>query len=295
MLIQAFTIAILVTSTLSTTGALSVPTSAPLQATPDFGKRCEGGDCTYGGTATTLTANTITTTVLSTTSVPCYITTYVTDSTTTTSTFYSTDIITSTVTEKGIVTVIKYQPTPVLKSSTWESVTHITQTGTTFWQETGGSAYEETVTGDTQTIGGGINGGKNYDDGNKNGGYDNGKNGYGNGSGNWNGANPGTTVQISTAAATGTAWTHAAAAAAGQGVTKVNANGQAVTTAVVGGWGATNGNVVAGNAAGVTANANGIAVNWSSGVLSKDQTSSLLIVATELSTVIVFEIVYCSS
>jgi hypothetical protein len=258
------------------------PTPVPISNTQDLAKRCNDGDCSYGGTAQTLTANTVTTTVLSTTSVPCYVTTYVTDSTTTTSTVYSTDIITSIVTEKGIVTVIKYQPTPLLKSSVYESVIEITQTGTTFWQETTGSAYDETITGTTETIGGGTSGGKS---------------GYGHGQGNaagWGGAS-GTTVLISTATATGqkSAWTHATAAAAGvQGVTTINANGQAVTTAAAaGGWA----NAVAGTnaatraGAATTVDANGVSVNWS-GAWSKEDLSSVMVILGALGTVLIFEV-----
>lgn len=249
-------------------------TPTPTSHTQDVTKRCNDGECTYGGTAQTLTANTVTTTVLSTTSVPCYITTYVTDSTTTTSTVYSTDIITSTVTEKGTVTVIQYQPTPILKSSTFESVIQITQTGTTFWQEDQGSAYEKTITGDTQTIGGDTSGGKkDY--------------GNGNGSGNW-GASPGTTVLISTAAATGpgSAWTHAAAAEA-QGVTTIKADGGVVNTATAtGGWA----NAAAvGTANGAAVNANGVAVQWS-GAWTKDDISGLLVILAAVGAVLVFEI-----
>jgi len=122
--------------------------------------RCDIQPCSYGtGQAETLQASVVTSTILSTTSVPCYITTYVTDSTTTTETIYSTETVTSTVTEKGTVYIIKYSPTPVIKSTVYESVIQITQTQTAMWVETEGAYSEETVTGDTSTIAGGTGGG----------------------------------------------------------------------------------------------------------------------------------------
>jgi hypothetical protein len=127
-------------------------------------RRCDNPPCEYGlGPATTLQASVVTTTILSTTSVPCYITTYVTESTTTTETIYSTETVTSTVTEKGTVYIIKYSPTPVIKSTVYESVIQITQTQTAMWVETEGAYSEETVTGDTKTVDGGTGGG--YDKG----------------------------------------------------------------------------------------------------------------------------------
>ena len=193
-------------------------TSAPIQPTnadptKALAARCGDGDCTFGGTATTLQAATVTTTILSTTSVPCYITTYVTDSTTTTSTVYSTDTITSTVTKDNTVFVYKYSPTPVLMSSVYESVLEFTQTYTSYWQTESGAAYESTVTGDSNTLGGGVGGG--------------------NGEG-----------VISTADATDSAWTHAAADNAG---TTVGGNGWAAAagTTPVGAAGTAGGNGVA--------------------------------------------------
>lgn len=234
-----------------------------------------GGDCKYGGTAETLKPDFVTITVLSTTSVPCYITTYVTDSTTITTTVYSTDIITSTVTEKGTVTVIKYQPTPVLKTTVFESVIQITQTATSVWLESEGSAFESTITGDTQTIGGGIDQGKKHGDV-----YDNGGGRKGNG---------GTTARISAAGAAapgGSAWTHAAG---GIGATAVGAN---LAFNTVGGWaGAANGNNnLAAGAAGATVNGNGVAVNWNAGQTRRDDISTVLIVFGAVISIVLFEV-----
>jgi len=140
------------------------PLLEPTLAARTLIPRCDSPPCSYGpGPAETLQASVVTSTILSTTSVPCYITTYVTESTTTTETIYSTETITSTVTEKGTVYIIKYSPTPVIKSTVYENVIQITQTQTAMWVETEGSYYEETVTGDTSTIGGGTGGG--YDKG----------------------------------------------------------------------------------------------------------------------------------
>ena len=142
------------------------PISEPTLSARALLPRCDSPPCSYGpGPAETLQASVVTSTILSTTSVPCYITTYVTESTTTTETIYSTETITSTVTEKGTVYIIKYSPTPVIKSTVYENVIQITQTQTAMWVETEGSYYEETVTGDTSTIGGGTGGG--YDHGEK--------------------------------------------------------------------------------------------------------------------------------
>ena len=141
-----------------------IPLSEPTLAARTLLPRCDNPPCSYGpGSAETLQASVVTSTILSTTSVPCYITTYVTDSTTTTETIYSTETVTSTVTEKGTVYIIKYSPTPVIKSTVYESVIQITQTQTAMWVETEGAYSEETVTGDTSTIAGGTGGG--YDNG----------------------------------------------------------------------------------------------------------------------------------
>jgi len=244
--------------------------------------RCDDGDCTFGGAAETLKADTVTTTVLSTTSVPCYITTYVTDSTTTTSTVYSTDTITSTITQEGTVTVIKYQPTPVLKTSTYESVTQITQTATSVWLESQGSAYESTITGDTKTIGGGV--GQSTDDDISYQSHDN--------DGGWK-VSDGAGVPLPAAGATvagASAWTHATAAGAvaGVGATAIGANAATGTT---GGWAAAvngNGAVVTG-AAGATVNANGVAVNWNGGRRRQDDSSTVLVVAAATMTIVLFK------
>jgi hypothetical protein len=186
---------------------------------------------------------------------------------------YSTDIITSTITEKGTVTVVQYEPTPVLKSTTYESVQEITHTSTTFWTETEGSAYTETQTGSVETIGGETSGGKTDEQGG----------GKGDG---WGGAGvagqAGTTVRISTAdptiTASASAWTHATAAAA---------NLQATTPG--GGWaGAAVGGTV--TAAGVTAAGAGVAVNWNAGTLARGDVSSMIVVGWAIGLVLLFEI-----
>jgi hypothetical protein len=151
-------------STPTSTYVHETPLSEPTLAARTLLPRCDNPPCSYGpGPAETLQASVVTSTILSTTSVPCYITTYVTESTTTTETIYSTETITSTVTEKGTVYIIKYSPTPVIKSTVYENVIQITQTQTAMWVETEGAYYEETVTGDTSTIDGGTGGG--YDHG----------------------------------------------------------------------------------------------------------------------------------
>ncbi|WVF65718.1 hypothetical protein IAT40_000449 [Kwoniella sp. CBS 6097] len=147
-----------------TTSHFPAPTTAPLV------ERCEEEHCSYGGEATTLQADVVTSTILSTTSVPCYITTYVTESQTITETIYSTETITSTVTKEGTVFIIQYSPTPVLMSVPVTSVTEIQITNTwwSYWMTTEGSAYQVTSKGGEQTYGG--NDGcddchKTYDDG----------------------------------------------------------------------------------------------------------------------------------
>ena len=233
--------------------------------------RCDSPPCTYGGEANTLTANTVTTTIVSTTSVPCYITTYLTDSTTTTSTVYSTDIITSTITEKGTVTVVQYQPTPVLMSSTYESVEEITHTSTTFWTETEGSAHAETQTGSVETIGGGTAGGEVE---------------------GCCGAGKGTNVQISTASAINTAATVTAtgAASAWTHATGTAANLQATTLGQVaagGGWA----NAAGGGGAtsvGTSAAGAGVAVNWNAGGMTRGDVSSFIVAAWAVGVVLLF-------
>lgn len=263
-----------------------VPTPAPTPLsvvdTQDIVERCNDGDCTYGGTAATLTANTVTTTIVSTTSVPCYITTYVTDSKTTTATVYSTDVITSTVTEAGTVTVIEYQPTPILKSSVYTSVIAFTQTATSWWTENQGSAHKETVTGPVQTIGGGTNGGGNGPSKQ--------------GQGGW--TTPaatvpaaGKTVVMSTAPPTGSAWTHVNAAADMQGVKTIDANGMPVAAAGGGdGWNAAPGAYGPGPNPGTTVTAAGMRVHWNGSGLTRHDASSLLIVLAAAGTILVFEV-----
>jgi hypothetical protein len=233
------------------------PTAAPLQP------RCDNPPCGGDGPTSVLTAQVVTSTIVSTTSVPCYITTFVTNSVTTTSTVYSTDTITSTVTEKGTVYVIKYSPTPVLRSTVLQSVVQITQTYTSMWLESTGSAYEETKTGATETVGGGVGGGG--------GAVTQGPpvntctiNGNqcptaGGGGGGWGGKTPaaaGPPAPVQTQPANPKdAWTHTTAAAAG-------------ATAVAGGGVAV--------APGASTIAGGTVVNWSAG--QRLSSSTMLII-----------------
>lgn len=89
--------------------AAVLPAATPTQtadasrATPTLAPRCDDGDCSFGGSATTLQASTVTTTVMSVTSVPCYTTVFVTKGTTTTETVYSTETVTKTETKSGTV------------------------------------------------------------------------------------------------------------------------------------------------------------------------------------------------
>lgn len=144
--------------------AISAPTATPAPVAaniegpgPTLAARCETPPCSgSGGPASTLSASVVTSTILSTTSVPCYITTYVTGTTTTTSTVYSTETITSTVTQDGTVFIYHFSPTPVLRSSVYESIISITETKTSVWLETEGSEWESTSTGSTSTYGGAV-------------------------------------------------------------------------------------------------------------------------------------------
>lgn len=138
-----------------------VSSEAPRATAAPQSKRCDSPPCGGSGPTSVLTAQVVTSTLISTTSVPCYITTYVTDSTTVVSTVYSTAVQTSTVTEKNTVYIIKYVPTPVLRSTVLQTVVEITQTYTSMWLETTGSAYEVTTTGGMETVGGGTGGGGN--------------------------------------------------------------------------------------------------------------------------------------
>ena len=215
------------TPTLST---LETPLLEPLHpATKTLLPRCDNPPCEYGpGPAETLQASVVTSTILSTTSVPCYITTYVTESTTTTETIYSTETVTSTVTEEGTVYIIKYSPTPVIKSTVYENVIQITQTQTAMWVETEGAYSEETVTGDTKTVDGGTGGG--YDNGGDDGKGEWKDAGGGDGGSKYHAPAPATTTgewvpaagaaspnpaPASTPAAQVNAWTHASGTAAG--------------------------------------------------------------------------------
>lgn len=177
-----------------------------------------------------------------------------TNSVTTTSTVYSTDTVTSTVTEKGTVYVIKYSPTPVLRSTVVESVIQLTQTYTSMWLESTGSAYEETSTGSTETIGGGVGGG-----GCKNCPPVNTCTINGNqcptvgGGGGWSGsktsaaAGPSSPIQTQPAVSSKDAWTHTTAAGYGSPV------------------GATAGPATTASGQSVGSGAEGSAVNWNAG------------------------------
>ena len=283
MLLFLTTLLSLATLTLAAPAATPSNPTPTITAKPTVQARCEGGDCEYGGTATTLTPSVVTTTVLSVTSVPCYITTYVTDSTTTTSTVYSTDTVTSTVTKEGTVSIIKYQPTPIIKSSEYTSVIEITQTGTTMWTEDQGSAYEETITGDTRTIDGTVAGGGEY----KNthtvkGDYNTNTNTDGKGGGD---------------GAAASAWTHATAQNDKAGATTIAAGNAANVGAgtaadgwagAVGGTGA-NANANA-NAITATTAANGVSVNWNASCRVVEDVPSFLIVSVALFVVAFFEL-----
>jgi len=248
-----------------TTYSLETPLAQPTQ---NLLPRCDSPPCEYGpGEAQTLSAAVVTSTILSTTSVPCYITTYVTDSTTTTETIYSTETVTSTVTEEGTVYIIKYSPTPVVKSTVYESVLQITQTMTAMWVETEGSYSEETKTGDIKTVDGGTGGG--YDKGGDESGWKDAGNGDHSApapyeTGEWKNAGAGSAAppasSVPAAApapapapvAQGNAWTHASA----------NAVAPIAATPIVG-VNAANGNAGSGwstASPGVT-----LAANWHNG------------------------------
>ncbi|ORY29153.1 hypothetical protein BCR39DRAFT_179195 [Naematelia encephala] len=209
--------------------------------------RCGNGDCSFGGTAQTLSAAVVTTTILSVTSVPCYTTEFVTNSQTITSTIYSTDTITSTVTEEGTVYIIQYAPTPILMSSVYESTIALVETLTSFWTGQSGSAYETTYTSGFATISG--NGGQ------------------GGSGGSPNTPEP-APVATPTTTSTADAWTHESAgsesdtaegALAGAGAVTVTANNGvngAANDAAKGGWTTAN----AGSAE--ESNAVAAAVNW---------------------------------
>lgn len=275
---------------------LAKPTFAAKTLVP----RCDSQPCSYGpGSAETLQASVVTSTIISTTSVPCYVTTYVTESTTTTETIYSTETVTSTVTEQGTVYIIKYSPTPVIKSTTYESILQITQTMTAMWTETEGAYSEETVTGSTNTIDGGTGGGYDKGQGDKGGGWkDAGGGGYTapapapSSSGEWKAAggsdgygapassNPAPApapVPVPAPAGSANAWTHA------------SGNAVAAITPVVGGnnapVGGGSGWSTAGTAgAGVTIAGQNMA-NWHSGALHSASVAWYMVM---LSTVSIF-------
>lgn len=217
--------------------APATPLAQPSHRPLHLMERCESPPCSYGGEAQTPSAQTVTSTIMSTTSVPCYITTYITNSETITSTIYSTETITSTITEENTIYIIKYSPTPVVRSEVYESVIQVTMTGTRMWVETQGEGWEETKTGDVKTVDGSSGSG---------GGYGGDKGGQGDGQwkdaapapaanqdkGEWGPANKAAPAPApSSAPASQGVWTHATAAAAAAVVTPgagVNAAGVAI-------------------------------------------------------------------
>ncbi|WWD21027.1 hypothetical protein CI109_105508 [Kwoniella shandongensis] len=201
---------------------------------PHLLKRCASGDCGGPGGESTLSASVVTTTIVSTTSVPCYITTYVTDSQTITSTVYSTQIITSTMTKEGTVYIIQYSPTPVLMSTLVESVVEVTNTWWSYWLTSGGSAYQITSKGEEKTITGPAE--STWSTGGD--------------VSSWT-----TSANVGGEGGVGTAWTH---------VTANNAVGATPSTSVpAGGWGNESGSSNAGGwGSGSSAGGSGI---WSTG------------------------------
>ncbi|WVW79067.1 hypothetical protein I302_101030 [Kwoniella bestiolae CBS 10118] len=133
------------------------PATLPATTAPPLIKRCEGDHCTFGGSEPTLQASVVTTTIMSTTSVPCYITTYITNSETITETIYSTEIITSTMIKEGTVFIIQYSPTPVLMSTPITSVMQITNTWWSYWLTSSGEGYQDTSKGGETIYGGDSN------------------------------------------------------------------------------------------------------------------------------------------
>ncbi|WWC64191.1 uncharacterized protein I303_106799 [Kwoniella dejecticola CBS 10117] len=230
--------------------ALPSPTRTATAA-PLLIERCEGeGECTdFGSSETTLQASFVTSTIVQTTSVPCYITTYITDSQTITETVYSTEIITSTLTKEGTVFIIRYSPTPVLMSTAITSVMEITNTIWSYWLTSSGETWESTSSGG-ETIYGGGSSAHTEDNGNDNGWSSplssTSLSGWGTTSnGGWGDGG------MSSGTATGTAWTH---------ISNNNNNNAVYPTSSItaSGWGTT---TMGTN--GVTAN-NGLA-NWNSG------------------------------
>ncbi|WVR09193.1 hypothetical protein IAU60_006255 [Kwoniella sp. DSM 27419] len=228
----------------SATSQFPSPTLAPVI------KRCDLEPCSFGGQATTLQASVVTSTILSTTSVPCYITTFVTDSKTVTQTVYSTEIITSTMTKEGTVFIIQYSPTPVLMSTPVTSVMEITNTWWSYWMATEGSAYQVTSKGPEQTLGGGVCDTCNLGSG------------WSSGSGSGSGAAPPAN------GGQGAAWTHLGANAAQRSFSGAGSGG---------GWvGATIGT---GSGSGYNRGIGGY-VNWSSGPARTPRTSWLRVASS---------------
>ncbi len=156
-------LALLATATASALLTAPTPTATPAlgptslsNPSPTIAKRCTTTPCGGPGGETTLSPTVVT--VMTTTAVPCYITSWVTNSTTLTSTVWSTETITSTVSEEGTIYVYYFSPTPMLMSSVYKSVLEITETFTSWWSTEEGSSGASTSTGPTMTISGGSSG-----------------------------------------------------------------------------------------------------------------------------------------
>ncbi|WWD06481.1 hypothetical protein V865_004571 [Kwoniella europaea PYCC6329] len=224
------------------------PTAAPLV------ERCDEEHCSFGGSESTLQASVVTSTILSTTSVPCYITTYITNSETVTETIYSAEIITSTMTKEGTVFIIQYSPTPVLMSTPITSVMEITNTWWSYWLTSSGDTYQVTSKGGETMYGGDSNTYTKQGDGwngNNNDGWSSG------GSGGWSSKSSengwGNT-------GTESAWTHISNNNNINAVSATSIPAGGITLANNNGWGTTGSNGVTGTGTGN----NGLA-NWNGG------------------------------
>ncbi|CAD6583554.1 MAG: hypothetical protein TREMPRED_003592 [Tremellales sp. Tagirdzhanova-0007] len=238
---------------------LATATPAPLPnaaiaASHTLNARCgTEGPCSFGGTDTTLSASVVTTTILSTTSVPCYTTSYVTDSTTTTSTEYSTEIITSTVSEEGTVYIYHISPTPVIMSSVYQSILQVTGSDTTYWTDASGTAYDSTSLGPTATYSGTTD--STYAQATS--------------SDSWDTTVDAQTPEITTSSGTGTgdAWSHLSSASpiAADDIAGTTTSGPAQATTTADGWAtATSAAATGTNGAGATTvDASNAKVNFS--------------------------------
>ncbi|KAL7421434.1 hypothetical protein Q5752_004320 [Cryptotrichosporon argae] len=146
-------------TTVGSVASAAARTLSPAQPTPSASAgagalvaRCDGG-CT-GATEVTLQASVVTTTIESITTVPCYVTSFVTNSETVLSTVYATETVVVTQTIDDTVYVIRYSPTPVLESSAYETVLQVTETAWTYWTAEEGGASELTSTALATTVGG---------------------------------------------------------------------------------------------------------------------------------------------